>query len=129
MNDLKHFGILGMKWGVRKGKTSGGRTSKKSEDFLKTKALRKKKLDQLSNSELRSLNERLQLERQYKTLTEKKSSFGKKKVYEALGKIGTNLVNSAVKGFAERMAQDFTSRWSNNGWQNTTVINSKFLSD
>jgi len=127
MNDLKHFGILGMRWGIRRG------SSKSSEDSLKAKTLRKKKLDQLSNQELKDLNNRLQLERQYKELTAKGVNKGRKKVSEVLSKMGGELVNSVIRGFAERMASDFASRYGPGGSAYTKpsgdVIDLKFLKD
>lgn len=75
-NELIHFGVLGMKWGVRR--SSGSNVTKgerlrttASEDYKKSRELRKKKLSSLSNSELKSLNERLQLEQNYKNLNPK----------------------------------------------------------
>lgn len=62
-NFLSHYGVKGMKWGRRKAKEAP------SEDYVRTKNLRKKSLNSLSNDELRKLNERLQLERSYRDLT------------------------------------------------------------
>lgn len=60
---LMHYGVKGMKWGVRK-----DRSKSYSDDYNSTKSLRKKNVKQLSNSELRKLNERMQLEANYKRL-------------------------------------------------------------
>lgn len=130
MKDLKHFGIPGMRWGVRRDRTSG-RKPKGSEDYRATKQLRKKKLQDLSNKELQTLNNRLQLEQQYKNLTKKKLSVGQKKVKEVLGKIGGKVVDAAIKGFTEKMASDFASRYGpgGSGYSKPTVINTKFLKD
>ena len=76
-NELTHYGILGMKWGVRRteAQLARGRGKSKSEDYETAKALNKKKVNQLSNAELRKLNERKQLENQYAQLNQ--SSFKK----------------------------------------------------
>lgn len=70
-NYLAHYGILGMKWGVRR------KSRTPSADSAKVKAIRKKKIDEMSNQDLRDANTRLQLESQYKQLT-KKTNIGKK---------------------------------------------------
>ena len=81
-NYLAHYGVLGMKWGVRR------KSRTPSADSAKAKAIRKKKVNEMSNQELRDLNNRLQLERQYKDLTKKKS-VGKKAVQAFIGTAGT----------------------------------------
>lgn len=59
-NELYHYGVLGMKWGRRK--------SRMSQDAREAKAIKKKKVSEMSNAELRKLNERRNLERNYKQL-------------------------------------------------------------
>ena len=75
LNDdsLQHWGILGMKWGVRRERGPDGRVVKtggkvKSEDFEKTRELRKNAPDGLSTAELKALTQRLELEKKYKDL-------------------------------------------------------------
>ena len=88
---LAHYGVLGMKWGVRKdgrpqghqsGKTNSKRKKKVSvavsEDKKQSNALLKKHPDDLSNVELKRLNNRMELESNYKRLTKTdKSKFQK----------------------------------------------------
>lgn len=70
---LTHFGIKGMKWGHRK---SGGwsdskkdkTTSDVSDDYKKSRELKSKSVKNLSNKELKDLNNRLQLEKQLREL-------------------------------------------------------------
>lgn len=68
---LEHHGILGMKWGARKSssKISSGRSKKNlyiSKDAKRAANLKKKKLYQLSNEELKTLNKRQELENKYR---------------------------------------------------------------
>lgn len=81
-DELRHFGILGMKWGLRKAKASGSDTS--SEDHRTTSSLKKKKLSEMSNEELKKLTTRLQLEKQYKDLSKADIDPGKKFLADVL---------------------------------------------
>ena len=97
--ELYHWGIKGMKWGVRKDR-------KVSEDAATAKALKKKKLDELSNAELKKLNERKNLEQQYKNLNPGAIKKGLKFVGAAAAVLGTaaalyNNGNSVVKAGKE----------------------------
>jgi len=73
LNELKHIGILGMKWG----KNRDGTSSKGSEDHIRAKALKAKGAKNLSTKELQDLNQRLQLEKQLKDLSPSKYKKGK----------------------------------------------------
>ena len=89
-NYLAHYGVLGMKWGVRKDKTKGGLRKRKStpvhDDYRKAHS--GKSVKSMSDSELRSVNNRLQMERQYYELT-RKASKGKKVVNALIKTAGT----------------------------------------
>lgn len=62
--ELKHYGIKGMKWGVRRDDRQLRRARGDiSEDFIVSRRNKKKPIPQLSNAQLKALNERLQLER------------------------------------------------------------------
>jgi hypothetical protein len=73
--ELYHHGILGMRWGVRRGSNvSTGKNSKvgkknltpePSEDHKITRRLSKKSTSELSNNELETLTKRLNLEKRY----------------------------------------------------------------
>ena len=85
-NQLYHWGIKGMKWGVRRYRNEDGSLTEAGkrryadqepvhEDYAKVHD--KKRVEQMSDAELRARNNRLQMERQYENMT-KKTSAGKK---------------------------------------------------
>lgn len=105
--ELMHWGIKGQKWGVRRYQnkdgtlTAAGKKRKRemSDDAVQAAALRKKKPSQMSNAELRRLNERTQLEQQYTRLHPNAFKKGMKFVAATAGVMGTamNLYNNSDK--------------------------------
>ena len=91
--ELKHYGILGMRWGRRKGSDSdSGSSSQKPQ---------KKKTSEMTNQELREKIERANLERQYKEISKNKSTdAGRKFVTEVLRE---SAKNTAVKYVTKAM--------------------------
>ena len=75
-NELYHYGVLGMRWGVRRKRPTltkrrpsyRVRTKNWSSDAKEASMLKRKKVNEMSNSELRKLNERMQLEQNYSRL-------------------------------------------------------------
>lgn len=58
---LQHHGIKGMKWGVRR-----GRKSSMSDDAKEVAEIKKKKVSEMTNAELKKLNARQELEQKHK---------------------------------------------------------------
>lgn len=83
-NELYHYGVLGMKWGVRRSRPSSssksGKRRKQSvyehEDYTQTHS--KKSVKSMSDAELRRRLNRLQMEKQYKDLNTGSVNKGKK---------------------------------------------------
>ena len=97
---LKHYGVLGMKWGKRKARSTVSSNNKsKSTAITKPKQTPKPKPTQreLSDEELRAVINRMRLEREYADLTYRASS--RSKVESVVRTIGTvaALTTSAVK--------------------------------
>ena len=106
-NELMHFGVKGQKWGVRRYQNPDGtlirsktrRNESQSEDYKIAKSLKNKKISQMSNAELRKLNERQNLERQYKQMNKTSIKKGIAFVVSAAAITNTavNLYNNSSK--------------------------------
>lgn len=109
-SELKHWGIKGMKWGVRRyqnkdgsltpagkkrysdGSTSSSSTSKSSQTSQTSQQPKKKTVSEMSDQELRDAVNRLRLEQDYAKLNPEKVSRGKKFV--------DNLLDETLSGVA-----------------------------
>lgn len=89
-DELKHYGVLGMKWGRRKNRYI-------SKDSKRVSNIRKKRVNQMSNEELQKVNKRLELENRYSNLRSQRNVG--KKVIQAFIATGTTIV--AVEGAAK----------------------------
>lgn len=107
-NELMHYGIKGMKWGVRRTEAQLARargssrydildksTPVKSSSRSSSSSSEKKSIKDMSEDELRKKVNRLELEKRYKDLTkateEKKVNKGKQFVGRVLERAGENI--------------------------------------
>lgn len=87
---LRHYGVLGMKWGVRRNRVSSSKGSSKKSSSLKKKisnANNKRKqnsVKNLSDAELKKRIQRLELERRYKSLKSDTKNRGRRIAREIL---------------------------------------------
>lgn len=137
--ELQHFGIPGMKWGRRRFQNPDGtRTSagkkrdaangrneperpKRSDDHNISRQAKKKGLSGLSNDELKKLNERLKLEKDFENLTaekvEKAESWVKNSVKSAAGQAVTEFTKGVFLGGAKMLVNELSPNLANAaGW-------------
>ncbi len=89
---LEHYGILGMKWGVRRSRGPDGTVGGKQK---------KVRVKDMSDEELKKRVSRLSLEKQYKDLTKADVSSGQK------------FVQDVLLGSAKQTAITYTSKYMN----------------
>ncbi len=92
--ELKHFGIKGMKWGVRRKRGSDGLVV--SKDHAESRALLKKPVRELSNDDIQKVNRRLNLESELKRLDPSNSSLAKRYLDTFLAKYGKQVIGAAA---------------------------------
>lgn len=92
--ELLHYGVKGMRWGVRKRRPSGSSpraksstakakppakpTARVSSDHVTAQTIKSRKVSELSNAELQMLNRRMELEKKYRDLNPSKIAKGLK---------------------------------------------------
>lgn len=87
---LQHYGIKGMKWGVRRKRGPSGRVS---SDYSSVRKLKKKKLSQLSNADLKKIKKRMDLEKDVRSA---KKNPGQKLVDRVLGQYGNQVIGGVT---------------------------------
>jgi hypothetical protein len=99
-NELYHWGIKGQKWGVRRYQNKDGTLTpagkkrargEMSSDAKQASDLKKKSVSELSNAELKKINERTRLEQEYDRLHPSTIKRGWKYVAASAGIMGTML--------------------------------------
>lgn len=93
-DNLKHFGIPGMKWGIR-------RRGPAHADSTTAHTLKKKHVTELSNDDIKKVVTRLNLEKQLSTLNPKTVSVGQKIFGTLISKFGGQILASFLKRYTK----------------------------
>lgn len=117
-NELQHYGIKGMKWGVRRSRAQLGysssprkpkkqaqKASSKPQRKVSSKQQRKDAMKKMSDAELRSRINRIQMERQYMQLTAAEMSPGKK------------FIKDVVTNAAKQTVTNYTAKYMTKGME------------
>ena len=106
--ELYHYGIKGQRWGIRRFQKKNGsltpagkkrQKEKWSEDATEASKIRKKPVKEMSNAELKRLNERIRLEQEYSRLNPSNRKKAIAAVTATAATMGTllNLYNNSDK--------------------------------
>lgn len=104
-NELYHYGILGMKWGVRRtpeqlARARGQRASSADSKVKEERKTALKNRRSLSTEDIQKRVERLKLEKQFKDLTNEDIAPGRKMASDILKSAGTKVLATAAAGAA-----------------------------
>lgn len=96
---IAHYGVKGMKWGVRRDKKS------RSADSAAAAKLKRKRISEMSNAELTSVSKRLRLEQEYSRLNPTRSKKIRDRVDKTVGQAGQALLNKLIEQGATKAAE------------------------
>lgn len=85
---LAHYGVRGMRWGIRKSRIKGAK---------KWTSAKQAKIDGMSDDQLRRVNNRLRLEKEYRQLTQTRMERYRAKAGKAVEEAAANTLQNAIQ--------------------------------
>lgn len=96
-SELMHFGVKGMKWGVRKSRIKNSK---------KWSSSKQAKIDGMSDDQLRRINNRIRLEKEYRQLTQTRMERYRSKAGKAAEEAAFNTLQNVIqKGIKKAASQ------------------------
>lgn len=96
-SELMHYGVRGMRWGIRKSSIKGAK---------KWTSAKQAKIDGMSDDQLRRINNRLRLEKEYRQLTQTRMERYRAKAGKAVEEAAANTLQNAIqKGLKKAASQ------------------------
>ena len=87
-SELMHFGVKGMKWGVRKSRIKNSK---------KWSSSKQAKIDGMSDDQLRRINNRIRLEKEYRQLTQTRMERYRSKAWKAAEEAAFNTLQNVLQ--------------------------------
>lgn len=102
-DELAHFGVQGMRWGVRKGPSADTKVRRNRAKMHKNRRT-------LSDAELKKAVSRMQMEKKLKTLVEDDLIPGKMAAKEFLSKTGSAFVGAAAGAAGAALVKSYLDK-------------------
>ena len=100
---LTHFGVIGMKWGVRKGPSADTKVRRSRSKMYKNRRT-------MSDSEIKKAINRMQMEKKLKNLVEEDIAPGRIAAKEFLSKTGAAFVGAAVGTASATLVKSYLAK-------------------
>lgn len=93
---LAHYGVRGMRWGIRKSRIKGAK---------KWTSAKQAKIDGMSDDQLRRINNRLRLEKEYRQLTQTRMERYRAKAGKVVEEVAANTLQNAIQKNLKKAAR------------------------
>lgn len=100
---LEHFGVRGMKWGVRKDPSANAQVRKSRAKMYKNRRT-------MSDSDIKRAVSRMQMEKKLKTLVEEDITPGRLAAKEFLSKTGAAFVGAAAGAAGAALVKSYLAK-------------------
>lgn len=100
---LTHFGVIGMKWGVRKGPSADTKVRRDRAKMHKNRRT-------MSDSDIKRAVNRMQMEKKLKTLVEEDIAPGRLAAKDFLSKTGATFVGAAAGAVGAALVKSYLAK-------------------
>ena len=100
---LTHFGVIGMKWGVRKGSSADTKVRRDRAKMHKNRRT-------MSDSDIKRAVSRMQMEKKLKTLVEEDITPGRLAAKEFLSKTGAAVIGAVAVSAGQALVKSYLAK-------------------